>query len=335
MAVCLVTGGAGFIGSHLVEALLADGHTVRVLDNFSTGSLANLAEVAGRFELVRGSVTDLAAVRDATEGADYVFHFAAPPAGEQGLNDPVATHHCGATGTLHVLLAARKANVKRVLYASSCYVYGHANGLPRREDEPTLQPLSPYGVAKLTGEQHCVGFTGRHGLETVRLRYFNVFGPRQPAGSPYAAGLGLVVSQARAGRRPVLSGWLSEQQSLISVDDVVHATLLAAMAPRAAGRAYNIASARPTSCWELIATLNGLLGTRLHPLLTLPRQGEEVDNFADTRKAEVELGFCAGTDLETGLQRCLAHRLRRQGAARGTRAVMPAGSGRGGWHRER
>ncbi len=306
MAVCLVTGGAGFIGSHLVEALLARGHAVRLLDNFSTGRLENLSGVEDRIELVRGNLMDLAAVREVTAGAEYVFHLAAPPAGEPSLADPVGAHHCGATGTLHVLIAAREANVKRVVYASSSCVYGTPTGMPRREDEPTV-PLTPYGVAKLTGEQHCIAFTGLYGLETVRLRWFNVYGARQPPGSSYSAALTQLVRQMLAGRRPALRGGLLRQQDLIFVDDVVHATVLAATAARAAGKVYNIGRGRPTTALELVATLNTILGTDLQPLEAFPGGGEQPHNLADTRKAEVELGFCPGIDLEKGLRRCVEH----------------------------
>src|SRR5262249_696071 len=152
----------------------------------------------------------------------YVFHLAAPPAGEPSLADPMGAYHSGATGTLHLLTAARDANVKRLLYASSSCVYGSPNGLPRREDEATA-PLTPYGVAKLIGEHHCIGFPGLYGLETVRLRYFNVFGPRQPAGNAYTGALALLVKQMLSGQRPVVAGGLLGQQDLIAVDDAVHA----------------------------------------------------------------------------------------------------------------
>ncbi|HYT88795.1 MAG TPA: NAD-dependent epimerase/dehydratase family protein, partial [Gemmataceae bacterium] len=277
----LVTGGAGFIGSHLVEALLARGHRVRVLDDFSTGRLENLEEVEDQIDLVRGTLLDLATVHKATAGADYVFHLAAPPPGEPSLADPLRTHHCGATGTLHLLLAARQANVKRVVYASSSCVYGVANDLPRREDELPL-PLSPSGVAKLNGEQHCVAFTGVHGLETVRLRYFNVFGPRQPAGNTYSGEIGQLITQMLARRRPRVTGGLLRQQDLIYVDDVVHATLLSATAPRAAGRVYNIARGRPTTPLELITVLNTILGTRIEALDAVSKAPMQLHNLADT-----------------------------------------------------
>ncbi len=315
MAVCLVTGGAGFIGSHLVEALLDRGHLVRVLDNFSTGCLENLSTVEDHIELIRGSVADFDVVREATADAEYVFHLAAPTPGVLSLADLVGTHHSGATGTLHVLIAAREANVRRVVYASSSHVYGQAIGLPRREDEPT-QPLSPYGVAKLTGEQQCLGFNRLYGLETVRLRYFNVFGPRQSAGSPYAGSLRQVLRQMLTGCRPVVPVGVNCRQDLIAVDDAVYATLLAVSTPRAAGKVYNIASGRPTTPLELVAALNDILGIHLAPVETFFGPPEDVCHLANPHKAEVELGFCAGTSLEKGLRECVEYyALRHEGAA--------------------
>src|SRR5262249_1216554 len=175
--------------------------------------------------------------------AEYVFHLAAPPAQTEGVIDPMAAHHAGSTGTLHVLMAARDANVKRVLYASSCYVYGERSGAPGRGAEP-LQPLCPYGLAKQMGEQQCLAFTGQYGLETVRLRYFSVFGPRQSADSPYSATLAQLIRQALAGRRAVIPGGPMGQQDLLAVDDAVHATLLAAGTRRAGGRGDNIGAGR-------------------------------------------------------------------------------------------
>jgi UDP-glucose 4-epimerase len=216
----------------------------------------------------------------------------------------MAAQHSGSTGTLHVLMAARDAHVKRVLYASSCHVYGEPSGRPRREDEPP-QPLCPYGLAKLTGEQQCSAFTGLYGLETVRLRYFSVFGPRQSASSPYTAGLAELIQQAQEGRRVVIPGTPMGQRDLIAVDDAVHATLLAAGTRRAAGRVYNVGGGRLRTVQHVVTALNAILGTELQPLEVCPGPGEEGGYLADTRKAEVELGFCPATDLEKGLRRCV------------------------------
>src|SRR6266511_3904291 len=183
MAVCLVTGGAGFIGSHLVDALVAQGHKVRVLDNFSSGSRANLEAAEGRVAVVEGDVTDPQALRAATAGVELVFHQAALGSVPRSVSDPLATHHACATGTLLLLLAAREAGVRRVIYAASSSAYGNSAKLPNAEADPT-RPQSPYAVAKLAGEHYCATFSVVYGLETVRLRYFNVYGPRQ---SPHSA----------------------------------------------------------------------------------------------------------------------------------------------------
>src|SRR5437763_333838 len=206
MAVCLVTGGAGFIGSHLVEALVERGHRVRVLDNFSTGDRANLDAVAARVELLDGDITDLETVRKATRGAELVFHQAALASVPRSVANPLATHKACVDGTLNVLLAARDAAVRRLVYAASSSAYGNSVRLPKRESDPT-GPLSPYAAAKLAGEHYCASFSEVYRLETVRLRYFNVFGPRQSPDSPYAAviprfleALSGVVATAFAGR---------------------------------------------------------------------------------------------------------------------------------------
>jgi UDP-glucose 4-epimerase len=196
--------------------------------------------------------------------------------------------------------------VRRVLFASSAHVYGPGNGLMRREDE-VAQPLCPYGIAKYTGEQLCLGFTRLYGLETVRLRFFHVYGPRQPAGSPYAAALRQALRQMLVGRRPVVPIGLGGRLDLTAIDDAVYAALVAVSTPRAAGKVYNVACGRPSSSLELVDALNQILGTTLPPVETFFGPPDEVCHLADTHKAEVELGFCAGTDLETGLRRCVEY----------------------------
>src|SRR5438034_11182380 len=201
MAICLVTGGAGFIGSHLVEALLGAGHTVRVLDNFSTGSRDNLAAVRDRIEIIPGDVTDQETVHIAMREVEVVFHQAALASVPRSVADPLATHAACVNGTLHVLQAAREAGVRRVVYAASSSAYGASTKLPKSESDPTL-PLSPYAAAKLAGDHYCAAFSEVYGLETVRLRYFNVFGPRQSPDSPYAAVIPLFLRTMIAGRSP-------------------------------------------------------------------------------------------------------------------------------------
>ncbi|MGH7223789.1 MAG: NAD-dependent epimerase/dehydratase family protein, partial [Gemmataceae bacterium] len=205
MSICLVTGGAGFIGSHLVESLVQRGHTVRVLDNFSTGAVANLDGVSDRVHVLNSDITDLTSVQTAMEGVEVVFHQAALASVPRSIANPLATHQACVTGTLHVLMAARDAGARRVVYAASSSAYGGSRKLPKCEDDPTL-PLSPYAVAKLAGEQYCAVFAGVYGLETVRLRYFNVFGPRQSPDSPYAAVIPKFIEAMTSGHGPLIHG---------------------------------------------------------------------------------------------------------------------------------
>jgi UDP-glucose 4-epimerase len=306
MSLSLVTGGAGFIGSHLVEALLGAGHEVRVLDNLCTGSRANLEAVAGRVEFVAGDVADLEAVREATRGVELVFHQAARASVPWSIADPLATHQACATGTLHVLMAAREAGVRRVIYAASSSAYGDSPRLPKRETDP-LQPLSPYAVAKLVGEQYCAVFHHVYGLETVRLRYFNVFGPRQPPGGPYSAVIPLFAEAMLAGRSPQIHGDGQQSRDFTFVADVVQANLLAAQAPRAAGKVYNIACGRRTSLLELVDCLNELLGTHIRPVHGERRPGDVRHSQADIAQAQADLGFCPCTDLRAGLEACVGY----------------------------
>ena len=305
MAVCLVTGGAGFIGSHLVEALAARGDAVRVLDNFSTGSHDNLDAVRGRVEVVEGDVTDPAAVRAAARGVDLVFHQAALASVPRSVANPLATHEACATGTLNVLLAARDANARRVVYAASSSAYGGMEKLPKHEDDPTL-PLSPYAVAKLAGEHYCAAFTEVYGLPTVRLRYFNVFGPRQTPDSPYAAVIPLFIQALATGRPPVIHGDGEQSRDFTYIADVVQANLKAAEAPKAPGRVYNVACGHRTTLKELVAHLNALLGASVTPTHTAPRPGDVRHSQADIGRAVADLGYQPTTDIRDGLRRCVA-----------------------------
>ncbi len=306
MADCLVTGGAGFIGSHLAEALLARGHRVRVLDNFSTGRRDNVAAWRGRVEVIEADLADRDAVRAAVRGAELVFHQAALASVPRSVADPLATHQACATGTLHVLLAAREAGVRRVVYAASSSAYGNSARLPKRETDPTL-PLSPYAVAKLAGEQYCAAFTQVHGLETVRLRYFNVFGPRQPPDSPYAAVIPRFIRALLAGEPPVIHGDGGQSRDFTYVEDVVRANLLAAEAPGVGGKVYNIAAGRRTTLLELVARINTLLGTGVAPVHDDPRPGDVRHSQADISAARNDLGYAPRFDVEEGLRRCLAY----------------------------
>jgi UDP-glucose 4-epimerase len=303
MAVCLVTGGAGFIGSHLVDALLAAGHAVRVLDNFSTGRLSNLTHVRERIELIAGDLTDLGVVREAVQGIDWVFHLAAGSAVKGSVADPLTAHHACATGTMHVLMAAREARVRRVIYASSSVVYGNSGEILKRE-KGQLLPLTPYAAAKLAGEQYCAAFTQCYGLETVRLRYFNVFGPRQLPNHPDAGVVPLFFDAMLAGQSPVLYGSGHQSRDFTYVDNVVQANLLAAEAPRVVGKVYNIAFGRSTTLLDLMDMLNDILGTEVQPIHEKARPGDIRHSQADISRAQVDLGYCPMIDLKEGLRRC-------------------------------
>jgi UDP-glucose 4-epimerase len=315
MAVCLVTGGAGFIGSHLVEALHARGDTVRVLDNFSTGDPTNLEPVRERVRVFDGEITDPMTVKEAVHGVELVFHQAALASVPRSVADPMATHQACVTGTLNVLLAVRDAGVRRVVYAASSSAYGNSVRLPKCETDPTA-PLSPYAVAKLAGEQYCAAFTEVYGLETVRLRYFNVFGPRQSPDSPYAAVIPRFIEAMTAGRSPVIHGDGEQSRDFTFVADVVQANLRAAEAPGVSGKVYNIACGRRTSLLELVAQLNALLGSDIKPTHTPPRPGDVRHSQAGIERACEELGYEPTTDIATGLRHCLAWWQQRTEASR-------------------
>ncbi|HVS37044.1 MAG TPA: SDR family oxidoreductase [Gemmataceae bacterium] len=305
MALHLVTGGAGFIGSHLVDALLARGDSVRVLDDFSTGSWDNLDAVRDRIEVIEGDITDPSVVRAAMRGVEVVYHQAALASVPRSVANPLATHRVCVDGTLQVLLAARDAKVRRVVYAASSSAYGNSARLPKRESDPTA-PLSPYAAAKLAGENYCAAFSEVYGLETVRLRYFNVFGPRQTPDSPYAAVIPLFIRAMTAGQAPTVHGDGEQSRDFTFVEDVVQANLLAASAPGVIGRLYNVACGRRTSLLELIALLNELIGANMAPVHAAPRAGDVKHSLADIERARQELKYRPTTDMKEGLRRCLA-----------------------------
>jgi len=308
MTKCLVTGGGGFIGSHLVEALVGRGERVHVLDDFSTGHRDNLAAVREQIELIEGDISDLNIVRRATEGVEVVYHQAALASVPRSVADPLPTHRVGATGTLHVLVAAREAGVRRVVYAGSSSAYGNNPTLPRREDDP-LNPLSPYAVAKLAGEQYCAAFTHVYGLETVRLRYFNVFGPRQRPDSPYAAVIPKFLDALLAGRSPSVHGDGLQSRDFTYIENVVQANLLAAKAPGVGGRVYNIACGGRYSLLDLLAILNEILGKNIPPVHTDPRAGDVKHSQADIARARADLGYEPIVDWRDGLERTVHYAL--------------------------
>jgi UDP-glucose 4-epimerase len=304
MSIYLVTGGAGFIGSHLVEALLEQGNSVRVLDNFSTGERANLAAVRDRVELIEGDITDPDTVHRAVRGVEIVFHQAALASVPRSVANPLATNRVCVDGTLNVLLAARDAGVRRVVYAASSSAYGNAQRLPKTETDPPC-PLSPYAVAKLAGEHYCAAFTEVYGLQTVRLRYFNVFGPRQTPDSPYAAVIPLFIQAMTAGKSPVVHGDGLQSRDFTFVADVVQANLRAAQAPNVGGRVYNVACGGRSTLLDLIGHLNNLLGTAISPVHVASREGDVKHSQADIQRARADLGYEPSVSFPEGLKRCL------------------------------
>jgi UDP-glucose 4-epimerase len=304
MPSCLVTGGAGFIGSHLVEALLAAGHAVTVLDNFDTGKEENLAAVAARIRLIRGSVTDPRIVREAARGQQWVFHLAALASVQKSVEDPPLSHEVCATGTLHVLNAARQEGVRRVVFAASSSCYGNLSEGARTEEDP-VSPLSPYAAAKLAGEAYCQSFTASYGLETVRLRFFNVFGPRQDAKSPYSGVIALFAAAMRAGRTPTIFGDGLQSRDFVAVADAVQAIIKAAEAPAAVGRVYNIGTGQATNLLQLVDALNSLLGTKIKAKHEAPRAGDVRHSLADISRARKDLGYAPAVPFVEGLRRTL------------------------------
>ena len=302
MSSYLVTGGAGFIGSHIVDRLVEDGHEVRVLDDFSTGKMANIEHNLKQIELIEGSVADLETTRRAVEGADYVVHQAALPSVPRSVSDPITSNNINVDGTLNLLVAARDAGVKRLAYASSSSVYGNTPTLPKREDMPP-DPLSPYALTKLAGEHYCRIFTSLYGLESVSLRYFNVFGPRQDPASHYAAVIPKFVTAVIRGERPVIYGDGLQSRDFTYVENNVEASLLACHAPEVVGEVLNIACGQRFTLLELVAALNRLLGTCIEPMFEPERPGDVKHSMADISKARKLMGFNPCIGFMEGLEK--------------------------------
>jgi UDP-glucose 4-epimerase len=300
----LVTGGAGFIGSHLVTALVADGARVVVLDDLSTGSSENVASDA---DLVEGDITDAAMVANVTHGCDVVFHLAARGSVQRSVEQPLATDKSNVSGTLTVLCAAHDAGVGRVVLSSSSSVYGGAGQRPTREDQP-LQPRSPYAVSKLAGEHYARVFAELHGLPTVMLRYFNVFGPRQRADSQYAAVVPRFIDALRHGNPVEIHGDGQQSRDFTYVNDAVQANLRAAAAPAEScvGRAYNIARGESHTVLELLASLADLLGVDAVPKHVASRPGDIRHSQASIEAARDDLGFRPSGSLNDGLAETVA-----------------------------
>jgi UDP-glucose 4-epimerase len=301
---CLVTGGAGFIGSHIAEALVRRGDKVRVLDNLSTGKRANLATFLAEIEFIEGDLNDLPLVERTMRGVEFVFHQAALPSVPLSLQRPLDTHRDCVTATVHVLDAARRAGVRRVMYAASSSAYGDQPFASMRETD-LPQPLSPYAAAKLAGEYYCQAFFHSFGLETVGLRYFNVFGPRQDPGSPYSAVIPLFVTALLQGRQPIVYGDGRQTRDFSYVANVAHGNLLAAEAASVAGRVINLANGRTTDLLTLLAALNRLLGLNIQPRHEPARGGEVRDSMADITQARRWLGYEVQVGFEEGLRRSI------------------------------
>ena len=299
----LVTGGAGFIGSNLAHALLARGHDVRLLDNFSTGHRANIEPLDA--EVVEGDLRSYERVAAAVGGVEVVFHQGALPSVPRSIQDPLTSTAVNVEGTLNVILAARDAGVRRVVFASSSSVYGDAPGMPRRESQP-LSPLAPYAVSKLAAEQYCMVANRVYGVETVALRYFNVFGERQDPLSGYAAVIPKFIRMILDGQRPTIFGDGETSRDFTHVENVVEANLAAAVEPAAAGRVMNIAVGSSHTLNELVSELQGLVDSELEPEYGPPRPGDVSESLADVSLARELLGYEPRIEFEEGLQRTIA-----------------------------
>jgi UDP-N-acetylglucosamine/UDP-N-acetyl-alpha-D-glucosaminouronate 4-epimerase len=309
IASVLVTGGAGFIGSHLTERLLADGATVRVLDNFATGSEENLSfstRFPGRLEIVRADIRDLAAVERAAAGVDVIFHQAAMRSVPRSVVDPLGANDNNVTGTVNVLEAARRAGVERVVYASSSSVYGDNPELPKREDQAPA-PISPYAVSKVAGEQYGRVWTRLYGVRTVGLRYFNVFGPRQDPASEYAAVIPRFILWGLRGEALEVHGDGRQSRDFTYIDNVVEANLLAASAPDAAGGVFNVGCGERVSLLAIIEKLEAILGRSLARRHTEARAGDVAHTLADVSKAKHVLGYVPMVDFDKGLASTVDH----------------------------
>ena len=300
MSRVLVTGGGGFIGSHLVRALLDRGDEVRVLDNYSTGNRDNLEGLD--IEVVEGELRSYERVHNAVRGSEVVFHLGALGSVPRSVQDPLTTSAVNVEGTLNVLLAARDEGVRRVVFASSSSVYGSSAELPARESGP-VDPISPYGVAKLAAERYCVSFSRVYEtFETVVLRYFNVFGPRQNPSSEYAAAVPKFLTAVAAGEQVTVFGDGGQARDFTYVANVIDANLLAADAPGASGRIFNVAAGAPHSVNELLDTIGSLLETSVDRVHTAPRPGDIRDSFADIASAREVLGWEPRVGFEDGLR---------------------------------
>lgn len=304
LTTCLVTGGAGFIGSHIATRLVEQGCQVRVFDNLSTGHLRNIEHLGDRIEFVEGDVRDADAVRQAVAGVDTVFHQAALPSVPLSINDPVATHDVCVTGTINVLNQSRLADVRRVVYAGSSSAYGDNPEMPKTE-KMVPEVLSPYAAAKLAGEYYCESFSHSYDLEVVRLRYFNVFGPRQDPQSPYSAVIPLFAAALLEGRTPRIYGTGEQSRDFVYVGNVVNANLLAATVPGVSGRVYNVASGQSITVLDLLHAICGELNKPFAPEFLAPRAGDVLHSWAEISALKTDLGYKTEWTFAEGLKETL------------------------------
>ena len=305
MAQYLVTGGAGFIGSHLCRRLLASGCAVRVLDDLSSGRRENLAALDGEVDLVEGDLRDEALVSAALAGVDYVLHHAAVASVQTSIERPRFEQEVNAVGTLQLFEAARRAGVRRVVFAASAASYGKDPTAPKRE-EMLPAPESPYAISKIAGEYYARVYSSLYGLEVVCLRYFNVFGPRQDPSSPYSGVISIFAERMLAGAAPTVFGDGGQSRDFVYVDNVVEANMRACATPGIAGRVYNIGCGRSASLLELVAALNRELGTAIEPEFAPARPGDVRISLADITRAQRELGYEPVVHFEEGLEQTLA-----------------------------
>ena len=304
MSLYLVTGGAGFIGSHLCEELVRRGERVRAVDSLITGKRENLAHVP-QVEFIEGDLADIAVAKRAVQGVDYVLHQAAIPSVPRSVEDPITSNRANIDASLNVLVAARDARVRRVVYAGSSSAYGNAPTLPKVETMGTA-PLSPYALQKLVAEQYCQMFTTLYGLETVTIRYFNVFGPRQDPSSPYSGVISIFISAMVEGRRPTIYGDGGHTRDFTYVANVVDGVLRACDAPKASGEVINVATGGRISLNQLFKTVRHLVDSTLEPIYAEPRAGDVRDSQADISKARELLGYSPLVSFEDGLDKTVA-----------------------------
>jgi UDP-glucose 4-epimerase len=299
----LVTGGTGFIGSHLVESLLEQGYRVRVIDNLATGHRSNLAHLEGQYDWIEGDLANLDACAAATAGVDFVLHHGAIPSVPRSVRQPIESHINGPTATLNVLEAARQAGVRRFIFAASSSAYGNTAELPKHEGMlPT--PLSPYAAGKLAGEHYVSVYARSMGLDGVSLRYFNIFGPRQDPSSPYSGVISLFIKCMSQGQRPTFYGDGNQTRDFTYVANVVAANLAAMRSPRPLeGEVYNVGTGERTSLRDLVAALNRILGTKLEPVLADPRPGDVHDSLASLDRIRPAIGYEPLVSFEEGLRK--------------------------------